>query len=317
MSSDFEVRTGTRSDIPRILELLQAALGETPLLKRTPDLFSWKHFDNPFGHSLLLVAEMNDSIVGVRALMRWDLEAQDGSTLRCLRAVDTATHPRAQGRGVFRTLTMSAVDEARELGYDMIFNTPNEKSAPGYLKMGWRDVGHIRPLIRPRLGTAPATSTDEVPELQKVIPTASPFIESAARQRQPIGLRTPRTSEYLSGRFQGHPTARYGWVDGEGQTGAVVRASSRSGRLETLISDLFGDNGLSALRGVARNHRARYAATAFSKGSPEHRAARGAGMRPIPGLKGLRLVANPLHPLEFDVHDLSSWDLAMSDLELL
>jgi hypothetical protein len=36
-----------------------------------------------------------------------------------------------------------------------------------------------------------------------------------------------------------------------------------------------------------------------------------------PGVDGLLLVANPLTDLAVDVLDIASWDLSMSDLELL
>ena len=90
-------------------------------------------------------------IVGLRTFMRWDLVTGEGETLRCARAVDTATHPDHQGKGIFRRLTEEAVEVARDDGIAMIFNTPNEKSKPGYLKMGWREVGEIGALIRPSL----------------------------------------------------------------------------------------------------------------------------------------------------------------------
>ena len=60
-------------DVPDVLDLLRASLGEPPLLRRTPELFSWKHFDNPFGRSVAILAEVDERVVGLRAFMRWDL----------------------------------------------------------------------------------------------------------------------------------------------------------------------------------------------------------------------------------------------------
>ncbi len=61
---------------------MRAALGEPPGLGRTPELFAWKHFENPFGRSLMLVAEADGVIAGFRAFMRWQLEVPGGGTLR-------------------------------------------------------------------------------------------------------------------------------------------------------------------------------------------------------------------------------------------
>ena len=42
-----------------------------------------------------------------------------------------------------------------------------------------------------------------------------------------------------------------------------------------------------------------------------------AGVLPLPGVKTLKIVVNPLVDLGIDLFDLASWDLATSDLELL
>ena len=44
---------------------------------------------------------------------------------------------------------MHAIDEVRADGVDFVFNTPNDKSRPGYLKMGWREVGRLPVAVRP------------------------------------------------------------------------------------------------------------------------------------------------------------------------
>ena len=80
-----------------------------------------------------------------------------GSTLHAVRAVDTATHPDHQGRGLFTALTMHALEACRAEGVAFVFNTPNAQSRPGYLKMGWREVG--RPPGRACGHAARATSS--------------------------------------------------------------------------------------------------------------------------------------------------------------
>ena len=67
VSDTITTRILDDSDVPPVLDLLRAALGEPPLLRRTPELFAWKHFDNPFGRSMALLAEADDRIVGLRA----------------------------------------------------------------------------------------------------------------------------------------------------------------------------------------------------------------------------------------------------------
>lgn len=316
--SEITVRPADEDDLPRILDTLRVALGETPLLRRTPELWAWKHSLNPFGRSIVFVAESGRDIAGVRAMMRWRLATPGGDLLSCLRPVDTATHPDYERQGIFRRLTTTVLDVARSEGVQLVFNTPNDKSAPGYLRMGWEDVGPIGVLVRPRLGRAVRPAPDRPPLIGTWAPKAQPLPASSIRADRPArGLRTPRSEAYLSWRFRSHPTASYGWIaDGKG-AGLVARAGARASRSELVISDLLGSPTPRVIRSAARASRVRYLAGWFSGGSPERATAVKGGMIPVPGITSLRLVALPLADLPLDVHDLGSWDLSTSDLELL
>jgi hypothetical protein len=312
---EISIRRLEPEDVPEVLEVLRRALGETPLLKRTPELWAWKHVNNPFGPSLGVVAESEGRIAGVRALMRWDLRTPSGEVLRCLRPVDTATDPDFARRGIFTTLTEAAVDQATQDGFDLIFNTPNQSSGPGYLKMGWNAVGPIGVMARPLLRRGAPPPTNALPDPDSFFDRD--LVEpSTALDRAPRGLRTPRTDDYVAWRFTAHPTARYRSVEQDGAT-AVLRPNVRSGRKELVISDLLGDARASLVRRVARRARAAYLAAWFSPGSPERRAAVAGGVLPIPGMRSLTLMARPLRDLSLDVFDLSNWDISMGDLELL
>ena len=143
----MQIREATHEDIPQILEVLKASLGETSS-KKTEEVWRYKHIDNPFGASLVLVAEEDKSIVGVRAFMRW--RWQRGEELfSAFRAVDTATHPKHQGKGIFKKLTLRALEIGKERGDHFVFNTPNAQSKPGYLKMGWEEVDKLKITLRP------------------------------------------------------------------------------------------------------------------------------------------------------------------------
>lgn len=313
MADTIAIRPARQDDLPGILAVLKRALGETPLLQRTPELWRWKHVLNPFGPSLVLVAEAEERIVGVRALMRWELSTGDGMLLRCVRAVDTATDPDFGRRGVFRRLTMEALDLARSEGVDLVFNTPNAQSGPGYLKMGWREVGPIGVMVRPRIRRGGQVTHLPSPE-QAVLDPAP--VELLASRPPGARLRTRRSPDYLRWRFQQHPTARFVGVGHEGGV-AVVRPNLRRGRSELVLSDLLGTPSPSLVREVARRSRTSYVATWFSPHTPERRAALLGGMLPLPGFRALTLVAYPLQALEIDVYDIRNWDLATSDLELL
>lgn len=144
------IRKATQADTPAIVELLKSSLGEE-LLPKSEAFWNWKHVANPFGTSPVLVEDDNGKIVGVRAFMQWRW-VQHGKTYRALRAVDTATHPDYQGKGIFKKLTLGLVDESIKNGFDFIFNTPNSSSKPGYLKMGWEALGKPGIRIKPFIG---------------------------------------------------------------------------------------------------------------------------------------------------------------------
>jgi len=139
--SNIEIRQAADQDIPAIIDLLKASLGES-FLPKSERYWRWKHIDNPFGRSPVLVATEEGVIVGVRAFMRWQWKTST-QTIHAVRAVDTATHPSAQGRGIFTKLTMALIEDGRQQNFDLVFNTPNEKSMPGYLKMGWKKAGKL------------------------------------------------------------------------------------------------------------------------------------------------------------------------------
>jgi ribosomal protein S18 acetylase RimI-like enzyme len=108
------VRRGTNDDIPAAIAVASAALGwraDEP----NEAFFRWKHLENPAGASPMWLAidgtdPEGDVVAGFRAMLRWNFTGPDGDARRAVRAVDTATHPDHQRRGIFRSLTTAAVD---------------------------------------------------------------------------------------------------------------------------------------------------------------------------------------------------------------
>jgi len=139
-----DLRRATPRDLPAILALAQRTLGWNA--EDDEPFFRWKHLDNPFGASPMWVACADGHIVGFRTFLRWEFARTHDSLLRAVRAVDTATDPDFQGRGIFTRLTLHGISELQDEGVGIIFNTPNPKSLPGYLKMGWKVIG--RPPIK-------------------------------------------------------------------------------------------------------------------------------------------------------------------------
>lgn len=342
---DYRVRPYERGDEDQVLGLMSAALGESSTLKRTAVLWRWKHEESPFGESYRLIAESEDGeVIGLRAFLRW--EYQDGDRkYRAVRAVDTATHPKFQRMGIFSRLTRQAIEDVKLQGVDFIFNTPNDASRAGYLKMGWNTVGKPAPLVKilnyrrfvagvVRNRVLKRTHDDfdygeflrhgELADMSSLT-TDSRFEDLIIQDTQISGnvLRTVRTLGYFDWRFRRHPTIRYratvvetnGRIDGC----AVFRTNTRFGLKEVVISELMmarEDAGIprQVIRQLTSELSADYIISYARPGSPQHVGLRANGFRRMPG-QGINMVANPLGKPMGHLGDLNNWGVTLGDLE--
>jgi hypothetical protein len=343
---EHAIRTAGPGDEPGVLALMRVALGESPALQRTPDMWRWKHVENPFGPSEVLVAVTPDgSVVGLRAFMRWRfLRGQE--VVPAVRAVDTATHPDVRRMGLFSRLTLKAVDNVREQGTAFVFNTPNNQSRPGYLKMGWQSIGLVRPLVRvlnpPRFAWGLAAYALSRRKREAIAPRA-PLL-----RRQPSAisrlldddgmdgllaadaalwtgtLHTPRSREYLAWRYARHPSISY-WAattheNGRLAAAAVYRTNARFGLRELVITEVLvhrEDPSIvrQLLRQVIGSVRADHAVAYFPQGSFHRKALQRLGFLPAPK-GGMTLVANPLQAPFTTLTHLPAWGLSLGDLEI-
>lgn len=241
MSSDVSVRRASTEDLPRILDLVRDGLGEGSI-PRTVEYWRWKHIENAFGVSPILLAESEERLVGLRAFMRWTWHSGD-RLVTAVRAVDTATHPDFRGQGIFRRLTIQLRYEVGQEGTAFVYNTPNSQSRPGYLKMGWAPVGKPTLWIRPvqPLRLARALRREGVGGLEGVppeidgLPVAEvldrPGIQSLIESAAEISiapLHTPLSLRYLRWRYASiSGFSYYGVSKGEGSDGALLILRSR------------------------------------------------------------------------------------------
>jgi GNAT superfamily N-acetyltransferase len=334
----LKIRSYDDQDEKAVLDLLRESLGEGPTGLRTPAFFRWKHFANPFGASFMLVAEVDGRIVGLRAFMRWEFRYDD-RTVRAVTAVDTATHPHYQGQGIFSKLTRTALDSLAG-DADLVFNTPNEKSLGGYLKMGWQVAGRVPVRIRVRhplrlaLGMrsirkpgvvpvheAPSVAAPRAAELLVDTEVGS-FIEqwSAAETR----IATRRGGRYLDWRYAEVPSLDYRALrlSHAGRTRGLVifRVRPRGGLWESTVTELLVEPGdrataRSLLRKVIAAAPVDHLASHFPSGSTAARQALRSGF--VPSNAGITFVVKLLNPnLSVDVTSLKTWALSLGDVEV-
>ena len=121
------------TDLDQIVSLIKQELDKS----YTKSFFIWKHLKNPFGKSYGLVALNGERIIGLRMFMIWNfLCSEHKKTINAIRPVDTVVDKKYQGKGLFKKLTLQGLEDFKN-DYELIFNTPNNNSLPGYIKMGW------------------------------------------------------------------------------------------------------------------------------------------------------------------------------------
>lgn len=328
--AEISVRVAAESDRPAAVDLCRQALGwgsDDP----NEAFFAWKHAENPFGPSPMWLAHSDDRLVGVRVFLRWRFR-QGEQRFAAVRAVDTATHPDWQGKGIFRTLTLGALPDLRELGTDFVFNTPNSQSRPGYLKMGWGQVGRVPVALAVRsVGSMrnvagakaaaekwsqPCTAGVDPSEAFAATDDVEALLETTGLGH---GIHTDRSVEYLRWRYR-FAALHYRVLPlGDSlRAGALVfRVRRRGTALELTLSEVMAPPETrigSAVRALLRETGADYAIR--GAGSPTTANLVGLGRNgflPAPRL-GPILTWKPI--VRTGVPAMSELDLALGDVEL-
>lgn len=329
------IRRAAPEERSQLLGLLVESFGDQGS-HWSEDYWRWKHEDNPFGPSYLLVAEDAGRPVGLRVFLRWRLRSGD-RTVPAVRAVDTATHPDYRRRGIFSRLTREALELAAADGTAFVFNTPNDRSRPGYLRLGWQVVGRVPLLVKPlRPGRLLLPgSGDAVPPSLEAFPSVDDLLESRelndlvpeALSWRDGRLHTERSRGYLTWRYARIPSPRYHalWErEGEAFAALLFRGRLRRRRREvTLAETLLTPDPTSPtlarrlLRRLARDVDADYLVASAATDTTERAALRRAGFLPVPGLgprftvRSIRPDAPPASPYTW-----SSWRCSIGDLEI-
>jgi GNAT superfamily N-acetyltransferase len=314
----FVIRAATDDDLPQLLVLLQSSLGWVPD-EQYAAFYRWKHHQNPFGPSPAWVAVEDQRIVGLRVWLRWRF-VRSGWRWDAVRAVDTATHPEYQGRGIFRLLTTSSLAVLRDEGVAHVFNTPNEQSRPGYLKMGWEEVGRLPVAVRFRSPLAGLRATrGRVPAEKWSIPTdaGSPVSDVLADEAEVARLidvlpderiRTDLDVNVLHWRYGFEPLHYRAIHDAGGIL--FFRLRRRGPATECVVGHVLASDQATAgrlLRRVAVESRADQVLQ-ITRRAPWR-----AGFLPLPGggpVLTWREINDDRRP------SLGDWDLTMGDVEL-
>jgi GNAT superfamily N-acetyltransferase len=334
----MQARPYQDGDKHEALAVLQAAFGSWPydvaLSEQPGAYFDWKHAASPWGSSSMFVVESEGRIIGFRAFMPWRFLAGK-CRLTAFKGVDAAVHPAYQRRGVSR-LILQAADRARREGRrraDLVFGTPNEKSAPGAAELGRAIVGPF-PVVawirrsaalarRLRMRSDSVDVEAETPADAQQDAGAVSALIAEARSRE-SRLATDRDIEYLRWRYPasfGYHAVRYERADRLAGLALFRVRRTWEGYWEALVSELVvpPDDHRTArklLRRVARAAPVDWLTCSFPSGSPAARAAMSCGFRA--GSGGMKLSVLPAtEGIRPDPRQAGSWALTLGDMEEL
>lgn len=312
------VRRATTHDLPAAIGVAAAALGW-----RTDDpndaFFRWKHLENPAGPSPMWVAEdpSSGAVIGFRTMLRWEFTTPAGDRCPAVRAVDTATHPDHHRRGVFRMLTTAAVDELTAAGTAFVFNTPNDDSRPGYLRMGWVERGRLParvalrgPTALPRLArarTAARKWSEPCTVGHPIDAAVDDLLDLLAATPTTDGLTTRRTREHLLWRY-GFAPLHYRVVRTD-DAAAVVRIRRRGAAREGVVAEIAAPDRAASRRLHRRLRRSLGIDHLLTLAHPPHPAP---WLPTLPGL-GPRLTVRPLAE---PAPSRASFRFSLGDIEL-
>lgn len=335
----FRVRSFRNDDEGAVLALLQSAFGVWPRDLPGQDgaeMFRWKHTANPFGRSLMVVAETDDALVGFAAWLRWRVAADDHS-FEVLRCVDVAVDPAFQGRGVYRALVR---DATAMFPPDTSFtlSTPNELSRPGSLSAGAAEVDGFGLLVRPRpircavrlVGHRRSGRRHEPCALPGAEPAAVALLGDGGLVNLLSAVEQPAT-RFTTIKDLGYLAWRYGSLEAyqilcEYRNGRVVglaifRIRDRGSASVLALCELLvarGDHPAARrlLTRLARSAPVDYLICRFPPGSIPRRAAARRGFIRVPGgpVPTVRRIAKDISP---DPLDPESWAICLGDLDLL
>ncbi len=109
----------------------------------TQEFVEWEYIKNPIGSAVGFNAYHEDQLSAHYATIPM-LAKMEGVEIKGLLSLNTSTHPKHQGQGLFTRLANETYLYAKELGYKFIIGVANSNSTPGFLRKLGFDL--IQPL---------------------------------------------------------------------------------------------------------------------------------------------------------------------------
>ena len=134
------------SDDSAMLKMWQFAHDQSRAYEQA--YFDWQYKTNPAGHAIIWLAKQDKEVLGQYVLLPIKFKLAEREGLGSL-SVNTLTHPRQRGKGIFILLAEQAYDSCRKKGIDFTFGGPNSFSYNGFVRrLGFTDIGRLALMVK-------------------------------------------------------------------------------------------------------------------------------------------------------------------------
>lgn len=248
---ETSIRQATIDDRESVLQLLNHVFAQQQrsTFVRGNKYWDWKYQNNPFGNSLITVAEFDNKIIGVDVLLPWEFSLEN-SVVKALQPCESAVHPDYRGKGIFTGMRTHGLKNAKMQDVDLLFNFPNPNSLPANLKLGWQYLGKINwwvKIIKPLSVARGFLSNDKSQPVKidvkyRIDPD---YVNHVAQRYFSMDgyLKTNRIAGFHDWRYSNHPHRSYGMVcrEKDGENTIAIFTVNRNGiNYEMIIVDLIG-----------------------------------------------------------------------------
>lgn len=131
MSYQFIPVDTSSEKIKQYATLLSSVFTDTN--KFTVDFLNWQYAQNPMGKVVGYDAYFENELAGHYVTIPV-LYTLNGEQKKGLLSLNTATHPKHQGKGLFTQLATKTYEMASNMGYEFVIGVANQNSTHGFLK---------------------------------------------------------------------------------------------------------------------------------------------------------------------------------------
>ena len=113
----------------------------------TPQYLQWLYAENPAGQVVGVDAMVGDRLAATYVTIPARLRVE-GSSVRGLLSLNTATDPDFQGKGLFTRLATAVFERSAAAGYGAVYGVANANSTPGFVrKLGFQLLEPLRAAV--------------------------------------------------------------------------------------------------------------------------------------------------------------------------